>query len=105
MSTELPPLESFVEKCGKGTAWIGEMIREQMRTYGQQCRDTALLEAAALTAERDMWHKIADERAAEIVRLHQDKAKVAKLDAILAEYRNGTRDFPMYAELSALLRG
>ena len=52
-----------------------------------------------------MWHKIADERAEEIVRLQADAYKVAKLDAILAEYREGKREFPIYAELSALLRG
>lgn len=31
--------------------------------------------------------------------------KLAKLDAILSEYREGKREFPTYAELSALLRG
>jgi hypothetical protein len=61
-------------------------------------------EIERLQAKRNMWHKIADERAAEIVRLHQDKAKLAKLDAILAEYRAGTRPFPMYGELAVLLR-
>lgn len=38
-------------------------------------------------------------------RAERAEAKLAKLDSILAEYRKGEREFPMYAELSALLRG
>lgn len=38
-------------------------------------------------------------------RAERAEAKIAKLNAILAEYREGIREFPRYAELSALLRG
>jgi hypothetical protein len=40
----------------------------------------------------------------EIVRLQAVETKVVKLAEILAEYRNGTRPFPMYGELAVLLR-
>lgn len=38
-------------------------------------------------------------------RAKRAEAKLAKLDAILADYREGKREFPLYGELSALLRG
>jgi uncharacterized small protein (DUF1192 family) len=85
LEKEVASLKAEVERLQAALAVKGEY------GYSQEVVD-------ALTAERDAA-KI------EIQRLRADAAKLAKLAEILAEYRAGTRPFPMYGELAVLLRG
>jgi hypothetical protein len=50
---ELPELEPFVAKCGHGTAWYGNRIRDQMREYGLACARAAMEAAAVIAGEMD----------------------------------------------------
>jgi hypothetical protein len=47
MSTELPPLPEWTKQDDLGRLLPSE-VRVSVHNYGQQCRDAALLEAAAI---------------------------------------------------------
>lgn len=35
MTAPLPPLQEFVDRCGRGTAWMRELIELEMQSYAK----------------------------------------------------------------------